>query len=201
MDIKKDFAIQFRVRGDSFGGPYINGISLANGESFDKCELAYSDDEKSEYISSDGYKITAYHIEKNGVFECYTVFENNSDSVATLELLSSFCINNIDADTLHRATSFWSAEGKFLSQKLTELNMEPSWSGHGYRVEKFGQLGSLPVRKWFPFAAVENSQTGEFIGVQLYCPSSWQIELFRRKDPLTLTGGLADFDFGHWSKT
>ena len=200
MDIKKDFAIQFRVRGDSFGGPYINGISLANGESFDKCELAYSDDEKSEYISSDGYKITAYHIEKNGVFECYTVFENNSDSVATLELLSSFCINNIDADTLHRATSFWSAEGKLLSQKLTELNMEPSWSGHGYRVEKVGQLGSLPVRKWFPFAAVENSQTGEFIGVQLYCPSSWQIELFRRKDPLTLTGGLADFDFGHWCK-
>jgi len=195
-----DFGVQFRVRGDEFGGPYTCGLSMAEGESVNKCKLVFADDEKSEYISSDGYKITAYHINKNGVYECYTVFENNSESTVTLELLSSFCINGINADTLHRAMSFWSAEGKLLSQKLTELDMEPSWSGHGIRVEKFGQLGSLPVRKWFPFAAVENNETKEFIGVQLYCPASWQIELFRRREPLTLTGGLADYDFGHWCK-
>jgi hypothetical protein len=58
----------------------------------------------------------------------------------------------------------------------------------------------MPVRKWFPFVAVENSEKNEFIGVQLYCPSSWQIELFRHKEPLTLLGGLADFDYGHWCK-
>ncbi len=195
-----DFGIQFRARGEGFGGHFINGISMAEGESVSKCALVYSDAEKSEYISSDGYKITAYHINKNGVYECYTVFENNSDSTVTLEMLASFCLNNLKADTLHRATSFWSAEGKLLSQKLTELNMEPSWSGHGIRIEKFGQTGSMPVRKWFPFAAVENGETGEFIGVQLYCPSSWQLELFRYREPLTLTGGLADFDYGHWCK-
>lgn len=195
-----DFGIQFRVRGDSFGGPFTAGFSMADGESVNKCELVFENEEKSEYLSSDGYKITAYHINRNGVYECYTVFENNSDSSVTLEMLSSFCIRNISADTLHRATSFWSAEGKLLSQKLTELNMEPSWSGHGTRFEKFGQLGAMPVRKWFPFAALENSENKEFIGVQLYCPSSWQIELFRRKEPITLAGGIADFDFGHWAK-
>ena len=196
-----DFGIQFKVRGDSFGGHFINGISMAESESMLKLKLVSSDKEKSEYISADGYKVTAYHTNNNGVFECYTVFENHSNSVVTLEMISSFCLNNIVADTLHRATSFWSAEGKLLNQKLTELNMEPSWSGHGIRIEKFGQIGSMPVRKWFPFAAVENSETGEFIGVQIYCPSSWQIELFRYNEPLTLCGGLADFDFGHWCKT
>ena len=87
-----------------------------------------------------------------------------------------------------------------LTQKLTELNMERSWSGHGIRIEKFGQVGSMPVRKWFPFVALENSKTNEFVGVQLYIPSSWQIELFRHKEPLTLLGGIADFDYGHWFK-
>ena len=195
-----DFGIQFRVRGDSFGGPFTAGFSMADGESVGKCELVFENEEKSEYLSSDGYRITAHHINNDGVYECYTVFENNSDSAVTLEMLASFCIRNISADTIHRATSFWSAEGKLLSQKLTELNMEPSWSGHGTRFEKFGQLGSLPVRKWFPFVSLENSEKNEFIGVQLYCPSSWQIELFRRREPITLAGGLADYDFGHWCK-
>lgn len=78
--------------------------------------------------------------------------------------------------------------------------MERSWSGHGARIEKFGQVGSMPVKKWFPFVCLENSENNEFVGVQLYIPSSWQIELFRQKDPLTLSGGLADFDYGHWAK-
>ena len=194
------FGLQFKVRGDNFGGHFINGISMADSESVWKCKLVSADDEKNVYESADGYKIMAYHIKKGDVYECYTVFENNGDKTVTLDMISSFAITDIDADTLHRATSFWSAEGKMLSQKLTDLNMERSWSGHGIKIEKFGQIGSMPVRKWFPFVAVENSKKNEFIGVQLYCPSSWQIELFRYKEPLTLLGGLADFDYGHWCK-
>ena len=129
------FSVQFRVRGDSFGGHFINGISMAESESVWKCKKVIDDEDKTVYESSDGYKITAYHIMKNDIYECYTVFENNSDSIATLEMLSSFCLENLDFDTLHRATSFWSAEGKLLSQKLTSLNMERSWSGHGIRIE------------------------------------------------------------------
>lgn len=195
-----NFGLQFKVRGDDFGGHFINGISMADSESVWKCKLVSADDEKNVYESADGYKITAYHIKKGDVFECYTLFENNSNKTVTLDMISSFAITDIDADILHRATSFWSAEGKILTQKLTELNMERSWSGHGIRIEKFGQIGSMPVRKWFPFVSLENSKTNEFIGVQLYIPSSWQIELFRHKEPLTLSGGIADFDYGHWCK-
>lgn len=195
-----NYGVQFKVRGDDFGGHFINGISMADSESVWKCRLASADEEKHVYESRDGYKITAWHIKKGDVTECFTVFENSSGKKVTLDMISSFCLTDIDADILHRATSFWSAEGKLLSQKLTQLNMERSWSGHGIRIEKFGQVGSMPVRKWFPFVSVENSKSGEFIGVQLYIPSSWQIELFRHKEPLTLLGGIADFDYGHWCK-
>ena len=35
---------------------------------------------------------------------------------------------------------------------------------------------------------------------QLYCSESWHIDIFRREEPLSLSGGLADYDFGHWCK-
>lgn len=214
-----NFGVQFRVRGDDFGGHFINGISMADGGSVWKCKLVSEDEEKSVFESQDGYQITAYHLKKGDTYECFTVFENKSEKMATLEMLSSFAISDLDVDKIHRATSFWSAEGKLLSQKLTDLNMERSWNGHGIRIEKFGQIGSMPVRKWFPFVALESEagsvlgETGShaggrtdsngiatFLGVQLYCPSSWQIELYRHREPVTLLGGLADYDYGHWCK-
>ena len=57
------------------------------------------------------------------------------------------------------------------------------------------------VRQFFPFVAVEDSETGKFTGVQLYAPSSWQIEiLVKSGDVVTIAGGIADRDFGHWTK-
>ena len=64
------------------------------------------------------------------------------------------------------------------------------------RVEKFGNVGSMPVRKYFPFLVVEDSKKQEFLGIQLYCPSSWQIEILcKDDDTLTIAGGIADRDF------
>jgi alpha-galactosidase len=196
----EEFSFQLKVRGDNFNGHYTNGLSMANSESVKRCKVVEKDADKTVY-EADNYRVTAFHVTEDGVTKCHTVFENTSKEDITIELLSSFCVDDIEADVLHRATSFWSAEGKLLSQKLTDLNMEPSWNKHGTRVEKFGTLGSMPVRKWFPFAVLENSKTSDFIGVQIYCASSWQIEVFRNDDPVTMCGGLADFDYGHWCKT
>lgn len=195
----EEFSFQVKVRGDSFNGHYTNGLSMANSESVKRCKVVAKDADKTVY-EADKYRVTAFHIAEDGVTKCYTVFENTSNEDITIDMLSSFCVDNIDADVLHRATSFWSAEGKLLSQKLTDLNMEPSWNKHGTRIEKFGQIGSMPVRKWFPFVALENSKTHEFVGAQIYCASSWQIEVFRTDDPVSIAGGLADFDYGHWCK-
>lgn len=59
----------------------------------------------------------------------------------------------------------------------------------------------MPVRHYFPFAAVEDKKAGVTWAVQLACPSSWQIEARRQREYLCLTGGLADYETGHWSKT
>ena len=39
-----NFGIQFRVRGDSFGGHFINGISMADSESMWKCKRISADE-------------------------------------------------------------------------------------------------------------------------------------------------------------
>jgi len=194
------FGFQVKIRGDAYCGEYSNGMSLSNSESVSRCKIAEEDRDKTVFVCDD-YRVTAYHKKLNGVYECITEFENTSDRDLTLDLISSFYIDDICADTVHRATSFWSAEGKMLSQNLIELNMEPSWENHGLRIIKFGQIGSLPVRGYFPFVCLENSKKKEFIAAQIYCASSWQMEVLRVKEPYAVTGGLADFDYGHWCKT
>jgi alpha-galactosidase len=57
------------------------------------------------------------------------------------------------------------------------------------------------VHGFFPTAFVEDSRAGVCWGVQIAHPASWQIELGRIDAALTLSGGLADRELGHWTKT
>ena len=59
----------------------------------------------------------------------------------------------------------------------------------------------MPVRGFFPFAALEDSVAGVCWGAQLELASSWQLEFYRKHDDACLSGGLADREFGHWWKT
>ncbi len=195
------FYAEWRLLGDNYNDRFSNGLSLSGGQSVREMkEVSHTDDE-TVFRGRHGHTLKVTHRRTGDVTECYTEFTNTTDTPATLELISSFALSGIKADRLHRTTSYWSAEGKLLSQDLTELNMEPSWSNHGIRIEKIGQLGSMPVRKWFPFAVLEDTEAGELIGVQLYCASSWQIEIMTMSREVTLVGGLADRDYGAWSKS
>jgi alpha-galactosidase len=148
--------------------------------------------------------------ETDRAFAVRSVFENASDAPVVLESLSSFSFGGLtpfgdtratDRMILHRARSWWSAEGKIESGSLIDYHLEPSWSLHGVRCEKFSQIGSMPVRHYFPFLAAEDREAGVTWAVQLACPSSWQMEARRQRGELCLTGGLADYETGHWSKT
>lgn len=55
----------------------------------------------------------------------------------------------------------------------------------------------MPVRGYFPFVAVEDEKEGVFWAISLACPSSWQIEAIRIDKGLSLSAGLADYEFGH----
>lgn len=196
-----EFYTEWHLEGDEYSGGFLNGISLSGSESVRDMTKTDENSEETVFQGKNGCVVKAFHEKKNGVTFCKSVFINKSDKPVNLELLSSFAIKGIRADKIHRATSFWAAEGKLLSQKITDLNMEPSWAHHGIRIEKFGQTGSMPVRKWFPFLVLENSKTSDFLGVQLRCSSSWQIEILNKTGEIYIHGGLADRDFGSWFKT
>jgi alpha-galactosidase len=101
----------------------------------------------------------------------------------------------------HRIRSAWSSEGRIESRLLEELQLERSWTGHAPMSERFGQVGSQPVRGFFPFVALEDTAAGVCWGVQLEIASSWQLEVYRRHDDACISGGIADREFGHWWKT
>ena len=195
-----EFYTEWRLRGDTYNNGYGNGITLSQSESVRNMKKLSESENETLFESTNGIKVRAVHTKKGAVTECRTEIENCTGSEVFVELLSSFAIKGIRADRMHRAAAFWSAEGKLLSQDLTELDMERSWANHGFRIEKFGQVGSMPVRKWFPFLVLQNSAENRFVGVQVYCASSWQIEVFRNTDEISVQGGLADRDFGNWTK-
>jgi alpha-galactosidase len=137
-------------------------------------------------------------------------FFNDSDRPVTLEMLASFSLGDItpfapdDAPgrlRVHRFRTGWSAEGRLETRTLEELHLERSWSGASAFSERFGQVGTMPVRKWFPFVAIEDVAAGVVWGAQLAWAGSWQMEVFRQHDDVCISGGLADREFGHWMKT
>ncbi|HPJ02031.1 MAG TPA: alpha-galactosidase [Candidatus Limiplasma sp.] len=215
-----DPLVQLMIRGDAFPGGFANGHTLRGSVSLDRfayvSQQRLDGDGEARIITTlrakDGQELRHQLIHREGAsgVEISTLYHNGSGQDITLDMLSSFCLGGITpfiagdaANSLvaHRLRSKWSNEARLESISVEDLQLEPSWSGHGVANERFGQLGSMPVRKYFPFAAVEDTQNHVIWGVQLACPSSWQIELYRKDDGLCISGGLADFDFGHWSKT
>ncbi|HEY3342730.1 MAG TPA: glycoside hydrolase family 36 protein, partial [Anaerolineae bacterium] len=83
---------------------------------------------------------------------------------------------------------------------VEQLNLERSWTGHGVRSERYGEVGSMPNNGFFPFIAAEDRAAGVVWGAQLAWAGSWEMEAYRRDDCLSLSGGLADRELGHWIK-
>ena len=174
--------------------------------------------------SSDAVTITTYlensdgirleHIVKvykgsRSLHVCSRIINNTKDDIM-IEALSSLCLYGLTpyADdeatgrlSLHRFRSRWSAEGRHTEESIEDLMLEPSWARFGVRCEKFGTTGSMPIRGYFPFAAVEDKEAGVIWGITLACSSSWQIEAVRIDENLSITAGLADYEFGHWRKS
>lgn len=144
-----------------------------------------------------------------GLTVCSEVI-NDLDQPVSVELLSSFVLGGLtpfhESDApgrlkMHRFRSWWCAEGRRESRTLEELHLERPWVTNGARSERFGQVGMMPVRRFFPFAAIEDIEAGVCWGAKLAWAGSWQMEVLRRGDTVSLAGGLADREFGHWKKT
>lgn len=214
-----DSMVQVKLVGDAYQGAYAGGRTLRESASvealsFDSQQVDRQDEQtqvRTVFRDERGYiyrHILTWQNHNHSLFS-HTVFENHSTREAELELLSSFSLGGISPYVsskewgqirVHRIRSVWSMEGRPESQLLEELQLEPSWGGHAVRSERFGQVGSMPVNGYFPYVVVEDTKSDIFWGVQLMHNASWQMELYRRGDDLNISGGLADYDFGHWKK-
>lgn len=215
-----DSLVQIKITGDVYPGAYAGGVTMRQGESafclaFEQQGVVTFEDREeviTTLIDQRGYKVE-HHLQlfkDSDCIETYNVFHNLSRKEVTLEMISSFSLGGItpfsvgDAhDTLmvHRIRSVWSMEGRVESTSLEDLQLEPSWAGHAVRAERFGQVGSMAVNRYFPFLVLEDQKNDVFWGAQLAHNASWQMEIYRKDDGVAISGGLADREFGHWMKT
>ncbi|MBQ9866636.1 MAG: alpha-galactosidase [Lachnospiraceae bacterium] len=194
---------EIKLTGDEYAGFYSCGLTMLGSSTMRRFTKVNETDELYEALSDDGLKLSVSTVKSavSDAYEVRTFFENASPQELELEMITSFLLPDIKADRIHRILSFWSAEGRVKTDDIVSLNMEHSWNNMAYRVEKFGNVGTMPVRKYFPFIALEDSKEHVFTALQLYSPASWQIELVvRAGDVVTLSGGIADRDFGAWTK-
>ncbi len=158
--------------------------------------------------AEEGYLIEhrVRHYENEECLEVTTKFFNNTGHSVILDLLTSFSLDNLSpyskADAqkllLHRFRGGWSMEGKHTTASIEELNLACPWTYAFPESERFGVIGSHPVKRFFPVCAVEDTQANVFWGASLSISSSWQMELSRDSDCYSLSGGLGDCEFAGW---
>ena len=208
--------IQLYVRGDRLPSGYANGASMCGSESTDRMKLArqYEDGDAVVTELSDGTGRHARHtlILRDGcrAAEMYTEFINETGAPLTLEMISSGGIGMLSpyltgeqSDSLEiiTAKSHWSSEGRLSVTTAEDSDLEVSWLRSGVRVMRIGQTGSMPVRGHFPFMAVRDTVNDITWMMEVAAAASWQMEARRRDTGLSVSGGIADYDFGHWAKS
>jgi len=214
-----DSMVQIKLESDHSTGGFVAGMTMQDSLTVDHLVLdADSSTQSASHTITvfrdprNGLKIEQ-HLESTaveGTLRSWTQIENCGDAPVSLEYLTSFVLSGITAFTdddapetlkVHRFRSWWSNEGRLVTESTEDLHLERSWAGFNLVSERFGQVGTMPVRKFFPFVAIEDCEHGVLWGAQLAWAGSWQMEVTRRADAFSISGGLADYEFGHWKKT
>lgn len=211
--------IQYKLTGDIYNEAYAGGCSMRNSESVRKLKFSEQTDEfvgeqlqvNTIMMDEDGHRLIHHLVWlKNMPYvRISCTFENQSKTNCCLEMFESFSLGGLSPYMqgdgngtlwLHRVRSVWSQEGRHEAIPVEDLQLEPAWDPHAVRCERFGQAGSMPVNRFFPFAAIEDRKNHVFWGAQIAHPASWQMEVYRKDNGLALSGGLADRELGHWMK-
>jgi alpha-galactosidase len=218
--LKTDAILQVKLAGDDFPKGFVTGSTMRNsatvkGLIYESQKVdKFEDRVEIKTILRDNHNNCYEHILKGSpaenVLETYVIFINESSKKQTLEMLSSFSLSNLSPFNSQNKTgnlmitryrSKWSFEGRKEKRPIEEYQLEPSWKPSGVGLEKFGQIGSMPVRNYFPTAAITDVAENVTWAVRLAHPGSWQGEFYRLDEDLCFSGGLADRDYGQWTKT
>lgn len=213
--------VQLAFTGDTLTSDFSAGLSLRNSETALRLRFVKQSVVENElgkevitYLQDKGRgtKVSHHVFQKKGELglELWTTVTNTSKNDKTLEFIDTFSIsclspylldNDPDRILLHRIGNNWSGEGRLETLPVSNYNMECSWSHLGARYERFGQVGTMPARRYLPFVALEDTINQVVWAVSMQAPMSWQIEAGHHNLALHLSGGIADYNFGHWRKT
>ena len=139
-------------------------------------------------------------------FKLWTELQNSSADTQRIDHVSSallsgitpFAVDDAPGDLfLHRFLAGWSSEGRHLEQLLEDLELERAWAPHGLRVERFGQVGSKPTQRWMPWVGIEHRSQGVLWALHYGAMGSWQAEVLRRDDALSISIGEGDRQFAN----
>lgn len=211
-----DPLIHAYIRGEPRATGFANGRTMRSCSptlKFDGQTVLVRDGEhtiKTRLVSRKGYTCEQQLMWRtgDGFLETKTSFLNHARETLTLEMLTSFSLGGLspfssgpfDPLHIHRFRSGWCAEGRHENSLLSAMHLECSHSFAGAFCERFGQVGSMPIRGFFPWIGIEDPLTGVVWGAHLVWGGSWQMEIFRKNRDVSLSGGLADREFGHWFK-
>lgn len=218
VDCSTEPLVQLKILGDPYAGAFGCGITMRDSATVDGQKYV---DQQAEETPS-GMRITT--LLEHGSLETRHVVEFDSEVQAlktyvsvynignedvVLELLQSFALGMLtpfeegmhqENLNIYRMRSRWANEAVLQKCLAEEMLLVPSVQQEEVYTEKFGQVGNKPTNGYIPFAAVEDVRRGVMWGVQIACASSWQIEFSRRDNGLSMSGGLADADYGSWMK-
>lgn len=214
--------VSLKLVGDAHADGFSHGHSMKgsygnNAFKFDKQEILENDGITTVITTHKrpterGYLLTRHFLEykKDALyFTSYSEIEVADSDDISVEMISSYnltgfsCLEeNLRQEDfiLHRLQSKWSMEGKLESTSFLDLQLEPAWIPIGVNSVRFGEVGSMPVRRYFPWMVAEDTKYGYSIGIQLALNSSWQMEVYNKDDRTSFSGGIADREFGHWMK-
>ncbi|HAR65719.1 MAG TPA: hypothetical protein DCR55_05835, partial [Lentisphaeria bacterium] len=198
---------------DNCGGLTLQWSSTTKALRFRDLEIDEQPDQTSACLcleTDDGLRVKQMLEYKahEEAFRLWTEVENLADSPQAIDHVSSALLSGItpfaadDAPedlVLHRFKSGWSSEARHLEQPLERLELERAWAPHGLRVERFGQAGSKPTQLWMPWVGIEHRSRGVVWALHYEAVASWQAEVLRRDDAVSISIGEGDRQFANWS--
>ncbi len=211
--------VQLKILGDPYAGSFGCGITMRDSATVDGQRYIDQAIEQTDVglrivtRLAHGPLETRHVVESNqaiGALKAYVSVVNTAEDRVTLEMLDSLALgmltpfeNGLHKENLnvYRMRSRWANEGVLEKCLAEDLLLVPSSLQDEMYTVRYGHIGNKPTNVFIPFAAVEDIRRGVLWGMQLSCASSWQIEFSRRDNGLSMSGGLADADFGSWMKT
>ena len=199
-----ELCTEMKLVGDTYGSGFGCGLTLTGSATIKGFEKVGEDPSSLRYENGKGLALTVHKRQEQDALRVWTEFSNHSG-----ELSPWRCWPPSRCRTWRRTPSTacspsGAPRASCAGETVYDLHLEPSWSGHGVRAERFGTVGSMPCAQVFPLPGLggqphrprhrHTALCGRLLADGGFLPGG-------RAGRLTVTGGLADREFGHWTRT